>query len=64
MKACKIRSEIEEIARKLEIIGCEIDADNIRRATTKFYLADDQTMLVSTLKTGQLILKKKGGNQK
>jgi len=58
MESGEIRSQIEGIARKLEIAGCRTDADNIRRASAKFYLEDDKTMLQSTLETAQLIYNK------
>ncbi len=58
MEAGEIRSKIEGIARELERAGCRTDANNIRRASAKFYLEDDMTMLRSTLATAKLIYNK------
>ena len=62
METGEIRSNIEGIARRLETIGREIDAGNLRRASAKFYLEDDKTMLQNTLETAQLILKRFAGS--
>jgi hypothetical protein len=58
----QIRSEIEGLARRLEELGSVTDADNLRRASAKFYLAHDRTMLLDVLKTAKLILKHSTGH--